>query len=428
MAVDVPTRGRGLRVIPNNPIVAYMPSRLRESVAGSWELVSYYDRAGWAPVAPIGEDADELLRLAAHHREDHTALRAAMNLRWHRWESALHALLARRDETAREYVASMPEEMRDEVFDHLATVTDPLDDATPEWVRDWWDTLPFAYIQAAVGATKTRERIQQILVDLAELVTPATATSYVLSRAYRVRPAHPLMAALTVRITDPAALATLYDAQTAVVSGWRDWDAHPQPWRDTVLRRRELPVALCNRTIVESGEVPGPPRHHTAQHEKPHVLNNARLAAVRAEASHVAALVLADPERWWAEAVRKDVARHKPRGTSARANARRVHTALAMAVREAIAADTQEVWLDGTRLVTRHDLTSRLLWLAERGEGPGYEAVLEALMTSSEPRLRRRAAAHPQVPVSMAADLMDDRDRWVRAGGARAFERALATA
>ena len=88
-------------------------------------------------------------------------------------------------------------------------------------------------------------------------------------------------------------------------------------------------------------------------------------------------------------------------------------------------AEAEEVWLHGDPLHVRDPLEERLVWLLDHATGPGFETVLGVLADHSEPKIRRRVAKHTQAPAPLWMEMFNDDDRWVRFGATDQLGRSL---
>lgn len=291
----------------------------------------------------------------------------------------------------------------------------------------WWSGVP------AGMARHVGDAVHDATRALANMINDALANAYVVANDHWQHTGASLVRDLVWRCTDPEVLTILFDTPRHA-----SVQASGHPWRRACLNRPELPEALRLRALTDAGTSPGrPSREHRyigVETSAVAVAKDARAAATMADPGQVAALVLADPERWWATLTRAGIDGNRPRGLTSLPHTEAVHRALAVQVQDAGrrvatgdgAAD--QMWLDGCCLSTRTGLVERLSWLAEKAEGPGFDDVLAALLAFPDVRVRRKAAKHSQISGEVAANLMTDGDRWVRVNAARHFERALASA
>lgn len=388
-----------------------------------------------------------LLTLAEQHHDAAVRIDAATALPPEHWRTAIRVLAAAPGHRLDAFIQHMPNRgerlyqapLADEVFDHLWALTVstrgytndrdlswlPAD--TPEPIRQWWQDLDLKSNQifSLVRA------IDYGLREAAERTSPQRAACFV--RDHTSTPfAAPAIGRLIAHLTDAAAFDLLFDIRNDVAP-WLDRPLYL--WRRECLHARSAPAHLADRQILDSGTTPlGDDFPHVAIEPLREATNLARIAAIKADPALVAALVLADPQRWWAQLTRTDVSTAKPRGIQARLNSRAVHTALARLVHDtARQATTDPALLDATHdthsvyaLATRGTVRDRLIWLIEKASGSGFDAALDALVAIPDVKVRRRVAKHPQATAEIISTLANDPDARVRTNALQSFSRALA--
>ena len=410
--------------------------------------------ASWR--TPTANEVEGLLTIALGSPDAGSRCWAAAALPLNHWRTAVDVLLTRFDGTvdARRFIYRLspsdqdPHRYADQVFAHLWTLATTCPDwtgvpvlAPTQWPQDtrttdmgdelaaaeaWWTQIP-AGVARHVG-----DAVHDAARCLANMISAPLADAYLVANDHWQHTGAALVRDLAWRCTNPKVLTILFDTPRHA-----SVQAAGHPWRRACLNRAELPAALRLRALAEAGASPGgPTREHRyvgIETGAAAVAKDARAAAALADPAHVAAPILADPERWWAALTRAGIDGNKPRGITPLSHSEAVHQALAVQIRAkadlAAAGDAaaDQVWLDGRCLATRSGLVERMSWLAEKAEGPGFEDVLAALLTFPDPRVRRKAAKHAQISGQVAVDLMSDGDRWVRASAARVFDRALAS-
>lgn len=390
-----------------------------------------------------------LLTLAEQHPETEIRMEAAAVLPPEHWRTSLRVLAAAPGHRLDGYVGRMPnrsdstycEERADEVFDFLWALTISarkytndrdlswLPTDTPTEVAQWWRDLRLRSDQIL----PTVRAIGYALRNAAERTSPERAARFILDHAHNPL-AGSALGRLIGHLTDPAAFEVLFDIPNDVAP-WHDLPLYL--WRRECLRARAVPTDLANRQILESGATPlGDDFPHVPIEPLRETTSLARFAATtKADPDLVAALILADPQRWWAQLTRVDVSAAKPRGTQACLNSLAVHTELARLIHDiASQATADPALLDATHdtfsaheLAVRGTLRDRLIWLVEKASGPGFDAVVTALAKIPDVKVRRRAAKHPQIPGDTVIALTTDPDVRVRANAQHAFTRALST-
>lgn len=87
--------------------------------------------------------------------------------------------------------------------------------------------------------------------------------------------------------------------------------------------------------------------------------------------------------------------------------------------------EADQVWLHGDPLWVQEPLLERLVWLLDNAHGPGFEVVLGMLADHPEVKIRRRVAKHTQTPAPLWMEMFNDEDRWVRFGATDQLGRSL---
>lgn len=304
--------------------------------------------------------------------------------------------------------------LADEVFDWLVRVHD---------TTDWTGTKTPTGFRAPASVHMVTESLKTV----GRAITPARAARHVAERIESGVAFYPGMIEVLAGVTDPAVLAA--------ACGYRP-SSHTRsdlgyPWRAMCLRNPHLPSACADEILLEAAVQPGQGRSDDNSVTAAGLIDYAHAAAVLADPQVAARVVLADPERWWFEIVRSGVTRSNPRGTGFHVRARDIHAAMAGQLAEVIVdmrtqyAPGERVSVSGVQLVSRAPLRERLWWLLKCAEGPGFDTVVETLLTHPDKTVRRKAAAHPQLPLRLVADLLTHPDEAMRRGAEQVLSRAL---
>lgn len=304
--------------------------------------------------------------------------------------------------------------LADRAFDFLVTIHDN---------TDWQgERTPLGFTEPV-----SVHMVTEALKTLGPKISAARAAVHVMERVATGVAFYPGMHQVLARVTDPDVLAAAADhrpsSHTRADLGY--------PWRAMCLRNPHLPPRMADAVLVEAAALPGQGRGHADSPAAEGLFDYVHAAAPMADPGVAARLVLADPDRWWSEVARTGVTRSRLSGEGFHDRTRDIHTVVGALLAEVV-EDMRHHYAAGevmvvgeAALVSRHPLRERLWWLLKYAEGPGFDTVVETLLGYPDVTIRRKAAAHHQLPLHLVPDLLTHPDAEMRRGAEQVLSRAL---